>query len=388
MLDVNGNGAADQARFRLTFPLSALPTAISPVYWNEVAPKFTAKAPVLSFLPGSGQSIIVADFSGGEFPAGLTSIPSGAHPQATFPADTVFGGQTAPLSDSIGAVPVSAVIALGAPAVAATGNGVIRIPDTLTVTISEPLRPGFSSLLRFGKWIDGHCLDRGQSRPITSLGTTQGAAGPLSFVLILDPMSAYPVSGDCAYLEGNASVSDLPGNAPAPLGVRITGPKPPQNIRSAVGYPPVTGGGPANPDANAASEWVPPVGFMPEKTFRESPLPTPGDPSSGTDPSRAQALAPGTVLIKVVSAGKYVAHARLFDNLGNFIAAFDQSFGYKGELDNAARLEPQGYRSFLVWDGRDGKGQLAGQGVVIWKIDFTLDDGNQLTKFVRTGLLR
>jgi hypothetical protein len=288
----------------------------------------------------------------------------------------------------MGAVPVSAVIALGAPAVAATGNGVLRIPDTLTVTLSEALRPGFTSLLRFGKWQDGHCLDRGQSQPVSSLGTKQATADPLSFVLILDPMSANPVSGDCAYLEGNASVFDIPGNAPAPLGVRIAGPKPPQDIRSTVGYPPVTGGGPDNPDANAETLWVPPVGFIPGKAFRETSLPTPGQPATGTDPSRAQALAPGTVLIKVVSAGKYLAHARLFDNLGNFIAAFDQSFGYKGELDNAARLEPQGYRSFLVWDGRDAKGALVGQGVIIWRIDFTSDDGSQRTKAVRTGLLR
>jgi hypothetical protein len=389
MLDANGNGAADQARFRFTRPLSALPAAVSPIYWNDIGPKFATKPPLLSFLAGSGQSIVVADFAAAEFPMGLTSIPTGAHPQATFPADTVFGGQTAPLADSMGAVPMSAVIALGASrTVAASGSGIIRSPDTLSVTVSEPLKAGFSSLLRFGKWKDDHCADRGQSLPITSLRTAPSLNEPLSYVLILDPLSAYPVSGDCVYLDGNGSVFDLPGNAPAPLGVRITGPKPPQDIRLAVGYPPVSGGGPANPNASSASLWIPPVGFTTGTPFRESILPTPGQPASGTDPNRDQALDPGVVLIKVVSAGKYVAHAHLFDNLGNFVAEIDQSFGYKGELDNAARLDPQGYRSFLVWDGRDAKGRLAGQGVIIWKIDFALDDGARLTKVVRTGLLR
>jgi hypothetical protein len=395
MLDLNGNGAADQARFRFTRPLNVLPAAVSPIYWNDVGPRFTAKPPVLSFLAGSGQSIVVADFSGAEFPAGLTSIPAGARPQATFPSDTVFGGQTPPLADSMGAIPMSAVMALGASPAEAPGNAVIRIPDTLTVTVSEPLRPGSPSrfpFFRFGKWKDGHCLARGQSLPVAPLGAAQAGTDPLpsalSFIIVLDPLAANPVSGDCAYLEGDGSVLDLPGNVPAALGVRITGPKPPMGIRSAVGYPPVSGGGSANPDAIADLRWIPPVGFAPGDPFREPVLPAPGQPAIGADPNRAEALAPGTVLVKVVSAGKYVAHARLFDNLGNFVATFGQSFGYKGELDNAARLEPQGYRSFLVWDGRDAKGRLAGQGVLVWKIDFILDDGTRLTKSVRTGLLR
>lgn len=389
MLDANGNGAADQARFRFTRPLSALPAALGPVYWNEVGPQFTTKAPVLSFLAGSSQTVVVADFAGAEFPAGLTSVPAGARPSATFPSDTVFGGQSPQLADSMGPVPVSAVIALGASrTVAASGGGVMRAPDTLTVKVSEPLRPGIASLLRFGKWKDGRCSGRALSLPVAALATTPAAADPLSFAVILDPLSAYPVSGDCAYLEGDGSVLDLPGNAAAGLGARITGPKPPQGIRSTAGYPPVSGGGSANPEAGAGALWIPPVGFSPETPFRETHLPTPGQPASGTDPNRAQALASGIALIQVVSAGKYVAHAHLFDNLGNFIAGFGQSFGYKGELDNAARLDPEGYRSFLVWDGRDGKGRLAGQGVVIWKLEFLLDDGTRATKVVRTGLLR
>jgi hypothetical protein len=389
MLDLNGNGAADQARFRFTRPLNALPATISPIYWNEAGPKFTTKPPVLSFLAGSGQSIVVADFTGAEFPAGLTSIPAGARPSATFPSDTVFGGQSPQLADSMGAIPLSAVIALGAsPAAAASGNGVVRIPDTLRVTLSEPLRPGYPSLLRFGKWTDGKCFDRGQSLPVAALGAAQASADAMTFVLVLDPLAAGPVSGDCAYLEGNGSVLDLPGNATAALGARITGPKPPMDIRSTAGYPPVSGGGSANPDAVAGLRWIPPVGFMPGGRFREAELPAPGQPAVGADPNGAEPLAPGTVLVKVVSAGKYLAQASLFDNLGNFVTSFGQSFGYKGELDNAARLEPQGYRSYLVWDGRDAKGRLAGQGVVIWKIDFILDDGARTTKTVRTGLLR
>lgn len=393
MSDKNGNGAADMACFRFTFPLKTLPASISPVYWNQAGPKFTTRTPALSFLPGSGQTVVVADFIGAEFAAGLTSIPEGlaatARPRATFPSDTVFGGQSAELADSMGAVPMTAALALGAaPTATASGTGVARSPDTLAVTVSEALRPGFSSLLRFGKWQDGHCSDRGQSLPVTALRAAPAATGPLSYVLILDPLSANPVSGDCVYLDGNGSVFDLPGNAPAPLGVRITGPKPPQGIRSATGHPPVSGGGPANPEAAVAPSWIPPVGFVQGTVFREAPLPTRNQAVAGADPNRQQPLAPGTVLIRVVSAGKYLAHAHLFDNLGNLITTLDQSFGYKGELDNAARLDPQGFRSFLVWDGRDAKASLAGQGVILWKIEFVLEDGTSVTKMVRTGLLR
>lgn len=400
MLDVNGNGAADQARFRFTRALSALPASIGPVYWNNVAPQFAnSKPPVLSFLAGSGQTIVVADFTGAEFQAGLTSIPAGtaagagagagARPQATFPSDTVFGGQKPQLADSMGAIPLSAIIALGGSGVAvAKGNSIVRIPDTLTITVSEPLRPGFANLVRFGKWKDDRCFDRGPSQPITPLTTSRSRPDSLTYVLILNPLAANPISGDCAYLEGDGSVLDAPGNAPAPLGVRITGPKPPQDIRSTVGYPAISGGGHANPETFKAPLWIPPVGFTPGTSFSETTLPTPGQSASSADPNRLQTLDPSTVLVKVVSAGKYLVHAHLFDNLGNFVTAFDQSFGYKGELENIDRLEPLGYHSFLVWDGRDQKGRLAGQGVIIWKIDFVLDDGTRFNQYVRTGLLR
>jgi hypothetical protein len=382
MKDVDGNGAADQACFVFTHPLTALPASIGPVYWNDVSPKLAnAKAPRLSFLAGSGQTVVMADFAGAEFPAGLTSVPPGAHPQATFPSDAVFGGQKPLLADSVGPVPLSAGIALGN-----FGVSAVRIPDTLTVTVSEPLRAGFPSLIRFGKLKDDRCQDAASVAYPVLLGSVSVSAGGLTYTLVLDPQAANPVSGDCAYL---GPVLDVPGNAPSPVGVRITGPQVPQAIRGASGYPAVSGGGSSNPEViYPGIQWIPPVGYVPGSPFQETNLPAPGQPASGRDATAQIPLTEGTTLLKVVSAGKYLARVSIFDNLGVFVKSFGQSFGYKGELENASRLEPLGYKSFLVWDGRDKGGHLAGQGVYIWIIDFTLADGSTHSKTVRTGLLR
>ncbi len=382
MKDSDGNGAADQAGFVFTHPLTALPSSIGPVYWNDVSPKLAnPKAPRLSFLAGSGQTVVMADFAGAEFPVGLTSVPPGGHPQATFPADAVFGGQIPLLADSVGPVPLSAAIALGS-----ITSLAVRLPDTLTVTISEALRPNPASLIRFGKLKDDRCQDAQSAANPVLLGTPTASANGLTYSLVLDPQAANPVSGDCAYL---GTVLDLPGNGPSPLGVRIGGPQVPQAIRAASGYPAVSGGGTSNLEVTSGNLlWIPPVGYVPGTPFQETIMPAPGQPASGRDATRQIPLSDGTTLLKVVSAGKYTARVFIFDNLGLFVKTFSQSFGYKGELENAARLEPLGYKSFLVWDGRDMSGNLAGQGVYIWRVDFTLDDGTTHSRTVRTGLLR
>ena len=57
-------------------------------------------------------------------------------------------------------------------------------------------------------------------------------------------------------------------------------------------------------------------------------------------------------------------------------------------MGNARRFVPGGLVSYLWWDTRDSKGQMAGQGVYVWKTLFHFQNGKQEVRFTRTGLVR
>jgi hypothetical protein len=92
--------------------------------------------------------------------------------------------------------------------------------------------------------------------------------------------------------------------------------------------------------------------------------------------------------IQVVSTDAYVAHITIFDIYGNFVAKSIQAFGGRGELNNPSRVVFHGLASYLVWDMKDAKGQLAGNGVYVWKVRFEFRGGKQEVQYTRTGLMR
>ena len=97
----------------------------------------------------------------------------------------------------------------------------------------------------------------------------------------------------------------------------------------------------------------------------------------------------GTVsAIQVISTTKYIAKVNIFDNFGNLVHKSVQAFGYQGELGNVARVVPKGLVSYLVWDQKDMDGQLAGQGVYVWKVAFIFENGKQEIQYTRTGIMR
>ncbi|MDB5105041.1 MAG: hypothetical protein JWP91_2730, partial [Fibrobacteres bacterium] len=52
------------------------------------------------------------------------------------------------------------------------------------------------------------------------------------------------------------------------------------------------------------------------------------------------------------------------------------------------RVVPKGLVSYLVWDMKDAHGQLAGQGVYVWKVQFQFKGGKQEVQYTKTGVLR
>ena len=385
--DLDGDGAGDHVYFVFTRPLLTLPSSIGPVYWNtESAASANAQAPKLGYVTGSGQTIIDADFSGAPFPAGLTSIPTGANPHAVFPQDKIFEGQEPAIADSMGPVVIRATIAPYDGEAVAAGMSL----DTLHVTVSEPLKPAdWSALIRFGKPKEGACSDYAGASPVVPAGAPVPDAQGLTYTVLVanDQGAATPFTGDCIFLNADGKYADALGNPAPQHGVKVEGPKA-RKVRVALqGYPPVAGSAPGNPSLGGPT-WIPPVGFVPGVTYKEPILPLPGSASAGTDAVGAQPLPAGLATVRVVTNRKYVGHIVLFDNLGNYVTEFFQSFGYRGELANPARITGKGWASYLTWDLRDKQGQRVGQGVYLWRVNLVFDDGSQRTDIIRTGVLR
>lgn len=389
--DLDGDGAGDHVYLVFTRKLDDLPATLGPVFWNAEGPAFANRqAPKITFLDGTGQGTVAADFSDAPFPNGLTGIASGAAPYATLPATGVFAGQKPVLADSMGAVIVKASISLAD----AGDTAAARHRDTLRVTLSEPLAAAdWAGLFRFGSAPNGKCTDYAGSRPVVVSGAPALASDGMTYtVLVLDdPANRTPFTGDCMYLETGKGYTDAHGNRPPEHGLRLEGPKARKVFMVLQGYPPIAGFGASTVPGNAGTfiGWIPPVGYVPGTTFRESQLPVPGSQPVGTDMTGSIPLDPAIATVQIIANRKYIARVSIFDNLGNRVREFSQSFGYRGELANPARhAGSRGWTGYLVWDLRDQKGAQAGQGVYIWNILLEYEDGTRAVRLLRTGVLR
>jgi hypothetical protein len=137
--------------------------------------------------------------------------------------------------------------------------------------------------------------------------------------------------------------------------------------------------------------WIPPAGFVEGQTFKPYTVANINDLPSGTRETSTPVKLPvsGNIsTIQVVSTTAYIARISIYDIYGNFVNSSVQAFGGRGELQNQARIVPKGLVSYLYWDTRDAKGQLAGQGVYVWKVQFEFKGGKQEVQYTRTGLMR
>jgi hypothetical protein len=302
--------------------------------------------------------------------------------------------------------------------------------DTIVLFITEDIRTktDFTQLLRFSKPISGACTDYLNSKPVVPNGEVIiediGGGKVKATILISESTgTAKPLAGDCVFLNTNGNFFDEFRNIPPEKGEKLKGIKPPKEIELVRGYPPVVGcaatttcfsisstedkseTNPLNrissysPEGGYQVLWIPPVGFDPSNPnafFLPNGLSNQGyvpNLASNTqqisdDPTRIQGMPTNISALQVVSSGRYVADITIFDNLGNFIRKFRQSFGYQGELNNIQRTVSKGMVSYLLWDLHDQKGQRAGQGVYVWKVLFTFENHKQEVQYTRTGVLR
>ncbi len=412
--DEDGNGSADRIYVQFLKNLSRLPATLDG-QWNLSSSSYVdVSGASLSFLPGSDSTIVVADFSGKPFGAGLTSIPAGEAPRAKLPTDPLFGAQSPLLDDSIGPVILAAVKHPVNVNSLKPGDPSFNL-DTLIITLSEPIKTSgdFKQVLKFSPT----CGDYAGARTINAVNSpsADGAAGNRYVIIVDNSSSAVPQTGNCVYLNADGPYTDLPGNLPPKTGFKLQGGDRDRILQLFRGYPPVAGLDPNDPNYQVAVQdsrdqdksgiansngptwvvnWIPPVGFNEDaaKTGNPEHGPIPHnatDSSSGeTDPTRVVAMPAFLSTVQVVATAPYIADVSIFDNLGNFVVSFRQAFGYRGELGNSSRVVPKGLVSYLWWNTRDSKGQFAGQGVYVWKAAFHFQNGKQEVMYTRTGLIR
>ena len=413
--DTDGDGAGDLVVFVFTRPLAALPPGIDAIYWNEFGEAFRNKAPPkLEFLVASNQTVVVADLSASPFPVGRTSIPPGGAPIGILPAGGVFGAQRPPIQDSIGPILVAAVIKPFDNSKVQPGSDLNL--DTIVITASEAIRTNTSwaGVLLWSKSVNGKCEDYTHALAVKPSGQPTSDASGTTVTLVVPTTTGNPtpVLGDCVYLNVDGNYTDVKFNLPPVNGRPLTGNPPPRQIELFRGYPPVVGisadrpgflvinNDPRKGDGRIdysvidsvtgkyATTWIAPVGFVPGKPF-VPPLPGKVEtPSVGTEPTDITTLPDNISTVQVVSTSKYIADVAIFDNNGNFVRKFKQAFGYWGEMANRNRIASKGQVSYLVWDMRDHRGQKAGQGVFVWKVNFTFENHKQEVQYTRTGVMR
>ncbi|MEO6095894.1 MAG: hypothetical protein ABIW76_09480, partial [Fibrobacteria bacterium] len=410
--DTDGDGAGDKVFIVFTRPLDALPPNIPAIYWNNfglIAPG----PPVLSFLTGSGNTVVIADLTKNQFPVGMTGIPAGGKPIAILPDDQgIFSAQRPPIADSIGPILDSAVVRPFDNSKVMPGGDLNM--DTIIVFASEPIRTGntWNNLLLWSKSVGDKCSDYVHALPVVPSGQPSQDANSRVITLIVPTGTGVPtpLAGDCVYLNTNGVYSDMNKNIPPENGTRLKGKKPPKEIELFRGYPPVVGLKADNPgflvvtndprktDTSDYStkdtqtglfvtRWIPPYGFVINQAFAPV-IPDIRTPSTGIDPNQTSAMPDNIASVQVISTGKYIVDISIYDNNGGFVRKLRQAFGFHGELNNRDRIANRGLVSYLVWDLKDFKGQKAGQGVFIWKAVFRFESGKQDVEYTKTGVVR
>ncbi|GEM_PF-2829258 len=412
--DSNGDNAADKVYIVFARPLARLPASVD-VQWNDGSPgsNKTVAISKLSFL-SSDSTVVVADLTSTPFPQGLTSANASNPPHATLPAnDALFAGQHPVIEDSIGPV-LKSVVKKPANVNALLPNDPNFNLDTLVVTVSEPLKASqdFKDILKFAT----SCDDYAHAITIVAANNpTHSATDPTVYTVIVDNSTGKsPQTNNCVFLNADpGKFTDIPGNNPPQFGVLLEGSDRTHVIQMLRGFPPVAGLDPNNPDFQVAVQdsrnpdkagyatpadpvsatwqvlWVPPADYVPGHPYTPYTVANINDLPSGTRETTTPIQLPGNIsTIQVVSTAVYIAHVTIFDIYGNFVNASTQVFGGKGELQNLARVVPKGLVSYLYWDMKDRHGQLAGQGVYVWKVRFEFKGGKQEIQYTRTGVIR
>ncbi len=412
--DTDGDGLADKVYIVFEKRLGRLPTTVIAQWNTDVSVEKPAGGAKISFL-NADSNVVVIDYKGAFTEPGKTSITVGQEPRATLPDDALFKGQKPIIQDSIGPIIVSAIKKPSNVNTAVANDPNFNL-DTIVVVLSEPLKNAdFKEKLKFST----SCDDYAHAKIITAVQDPPiNPLNPNEYTIVVDKSNqATPSAGNCVFLNADPDkYTDIPGNKPPQYGVELKGADGKTIIQVFRGFPPVAGLDPNNPTFQVAVQdsrdpskqgfatpagptasqwqvvWIPPAGFTgsdDDWSYNPNPVPSINDMPSGSKEGATPLNLPRNIsAIQVVSTTAYIARISIFDIYGNFVRSSVQAFGAAGELQNQARVVPKGLVSFLIWDMKDSKGQLAGNGVYVWKVQFEFKGGKQEVQYTRTGVMR
>jgi len=412
-VDGDGDGRVDSIFILFGTILTFIPDSITSINWPEEGlDDRTAFAIQISL---AGDSLLLIDFENDPFSPGQTSASLVLPPQLTLPA-----GQILEIEDKVGPILLEAEIIppdFKRYILESDASGTIRqFPDTLVLRVSESL----TALAVPEPWLnilgyDPECSGgEGEIMPVTAAPLVDtGDDKILKIPIWPNALGTKIGEGDCVWLNDSGSYVDAFGNLPSDVQIEVQGIVggtfdnfytslllpligSSNSISNEIVMPPGDGEIPLVDDwgnivdfvqSGVETDWIPPVymnedGLIDERAA-ENCHPV-KDPNPAPRPFPVNCLS----AVGVYSDAAYTAQVGIFDNLGKFIQASTQTFGFCGELEDPNRVRPGGYASFLIWNQRDAKGILVGNGVYIIKITYKFQNGNFRTEVFKQGIIR
>ena len=327
--DKDQDGRADFVRVHFAKSILHEQIKIDTLFWGGAEDDGRGVASRDMEITGDGDWIYAALESPFEY--GVTAVDSTGKKFLSISRNTSSAIQKVTLSDKVGPVPVRAVKRPGVIKDKEYLNGKVDLPpDTLVVTLSEPIkilggaktfdkkRSVWSNMFQYAE-----SCDNGKVHPVSLKESPKlDKSGKVWTMLIPHEIDIHV--GQCLMTNPEAPFEDAAGNAPAIGGVSIEGDD----------------------------------GDIYIYSFKAAP-----------------AVARDTIsAIKVDARLSYKAKVTIFSNFGHVVAQF-------------SRKNDEGL-NLIEWNQRATDNRLVGTGVYIWRIQFKFADGHKETRFIRTGIKR
>lgn len=331
--DKDLDGKADFVRFHLAKYVDTDVLSIDTVFWNAKGRK--GRGVAAGQMKASGDGWVEA-YLDDAFEYGVTSLAAAEKNFLSVSKKNFNYSQKVKLADRVGAVPVFAEKRPGVLSNDDYLGGQVELPpDTLVVTLSEPLEgSGWKKLFQFAE-----TCGSGKVRDLALQEKPQvDESGRVWSVVI--PRGIDVRTGHCLVTNHAASLQDSDGNAPGVGSIAIEGDDGEYHLYAIYPYP---------------------------------------------------AIATDTVSgVRTETKMAYRAMITIFDNLGHFVAEKKFEFGYDGELEDPDLENSENATHFgtVTWDQHTAEGRLASSGVYIWKIHFVFADGHKEWRYVRSGVQR
>ena len=358
--DADKDGRADSIRIHFAKPNKDGIERVDTLYWNKAGGAWYSIAGKNLHIAGDGSWVegVLKE----SFDYGVTFADPSKAPYLKMTKLKGGFSQKVKVEDKVGAVPVKAVKRPGKMDFDDYMESPYKMPpDTLEITLSEPVKTGKSDGGKKAEWknlftYSTDCEDsHDRSFKVSKLIETDSSGLVWTFVL-----DDYKIAvGNCIRANPDAPYVDDQKNPMGRGGVKVEGEDGSKYLYEVVPTPVVSG-------VESDAEWI-----------------APGENEWSRVPDSLS-------VIKVTSVMPFKADVIIYDGLSNVVASFTSVFGEKGEMKEKIRENAQNRAKtgFIHWNNRSDKGRLVGSGVYIWRIKFKFKDGHSEILRVKSGVKR